>query len=168
MCSRHRSRHQPLRPPHHCLPCPRIHVHPRRGHQGDPGWAHRWGSVLCFNNPELWMILVLDCSDITPHLHSSSGRKGGVAKGKGGSMHMYAPHFYGGNGIVGAQVNSPWNTNLGSSAAFTETENNQVLAPLKWEVVFRFPWELASLWPASTKETTRCVSHSTETGQPIR
>lgn len=57
---------------------------------------------------------VLRGGTITGVLAELLGRQAGMSHGKGGSMHIFTPSFFGGNGIVGAQVP------VGAGAAFAQ------------------------------------------------
>ncbi|KAG0378041.1 alpha subunit of pyruvate dehydrogenase [Mortierella sp. AD032] len=60
---------------------------------------------------------------VLPILSELLGRKNGISGGKGGSMHMFTPNFFGGNGIVGAQVP------LGAGIAFAQKYLGQGKGP---------------------------------------
>ena len=77
------------------------------------------------------------------------GRKDGLSKGKGGSMHIFSPegNFWGGHGIVGAQI--PIGTGIAFAEKYKGTDNICIAfmgdGAVNQGQVYE-SWNMASLW----------------------
>lgn len=94
-----------------------------------------------------------------------------MSNGKGGSMHMFTPSFFGGNGIVGAQVPvgagiafamKYLNKNATTFALYGDGASNQGQVFEAFNMVRRlfFTWDKFSARPFATAPELSCFASS--------